>query len=75
MNTRFNGFPEGDSQIVYVVPVMVADLPDDLRAQIGDLDRVYAVHHSDGARMAVVSDRKLAFTLARQHDFAPVHAH
>ena len=46
-----------------------------LRAQIGALKTVYAVHGENGEQLALVADRKLAFSLARQHDMAPVNAH
>ena len=63
------------SRIVYVKPVDVADLPADVRAEAGDLEQLYAVHDTDGQRLALVADRTLAFTLARQHDYAPVNVH
>jgi hypothetical protein len=75
MNTKFDALPGGDSQIVYVRPVTVADLPDDLRQQIGAVETVYSVHRPDGERLALVRDRDLAFLLARQHDLAPVSVH
>jgi hypothetical protein len=61
--------------IVYVGPVAVKDLPEDLRAETGDLDVLYSVHDKDGQRLALVGDRKLAFALARQYDFLPVNVH
>jgi hypothetical protein len=75
MNAKFNALRDMDSQIVYVLPVTVADLPDALREQIGNVETVYSVNRTDGARLALVRDRDMAFTLARQHDFAPVNAH
>lgn len=75
MNLPFKAFPQVDHQIVYVRPVMVADLPDALREQIGDIETVYSVHRPDGERLALVRDRNMAFSLARQHDLAPVSAH
>jgi hypothetical protein len=33
------------------------------------------VHDSDGQQLALVADRKLAFRLARQNDYAPVAVH
>ena len=65
MNMKFNGLPAADTAIVYVRTVAVADLPTELQSQIGDLAQVYAVHRPDGARVALVADRKLAFALAR----------
>lgn len=58
--------------IVYVKPVLVADLPAEVRAQMPDLKQVYAVHDKDGDQLALVVDRRLAFALARQHDMEPV---
>ena len=75
MNTPFQNFPKADGRIVYVRSILVADLPEDMREQIGDLDVVYAVHGADGQRLALVADRKLAFHLARQHDATPMSVH
>jgi hypothetical protein len=75
MNQRFDGIPEGGPRIVYVRPVSVADLPVEIRQQVGGAEKVYSVHSEDGERLALVRDRKLAFALARQNDMAPVSAH
>ena len=75
MNTPFNFKDEDQSKLVYVRSVAVADLPVDLQGEIGDQETIYAVHRADGERLALVKDRKLAFLLARQHDFAPVTVH
>ncbi len=66
--------PEND-KIVYVRPVVVADLPEELRAQAPETDHVYAVHSEDGERLALVKDRSLAFMLARKNDLTPVNVH
>lgn len=79
MNTKYDfeagGAAEHEPKIVYVRPVAVADLPEDVQAQAGGLDHVFAVHSEDGERLALVRDRKLAFVLARQNDMAPVNVH
>ncbi|CAN1492317.1 Protein of unknown function DUF1150 [Paracoccaceae bacterium] len=75
MNTPFNGLPQGTDRIVYVREVLVDDLTDDQRAQMDGLDVVYSVHGVDGRQLALVADRKLAFHLAREHDFTPVSVH
>lgn len=75
MNTPFNGLPQGTDRIVYVREVLVDDLTDDLRAQMDGLEVVYSVHGVDGRQLALVADRKLAFHLAREHDFTPVSVH
>ncbi|SFI62942.1 DUF1150 family protein [Jannaschia pohangensis] len=63
--------------LVYVRAVPVDDLPDDLRseAEIGGLDVLYALHRADGAQVALVGNRALAFNLARQNDLTPVSVH
>ncbi len=61
--------------IVYVRSVKVGDLPKDMRDQADGLEQIYAVHNSDGDRLALVRDRQLAFIVARQHDMAPVSVH
>ncbi len=75
MNEPFDFGEENGEHIVYVRPVQVADLPPEVRAQTGGLDVIWAVHDADGARLALVADRKLAFRLARQNDLAPVSVH
>jgi hypothetical protein len=78
MDTRYPGLPSGlpdDKGIVYVRPVAVADLPDELRAQAEGLETIYAVHRADGARVALVRDRDLAFVISRQNDLTPVNVH
>ena len=68
-------FDAMDGNIVYVRPVDVIELPEDLRDQAEGLDQIYAVHDTDGQRLALVKDRKLAFHLARQNELAPVNVH
>lgn len=76
MDVKFAGLPEpqGD-RIVYVRPVSATELPDDIRAQLGGAERIYALHRPDGERLALVRDRQTAFLLARQNDLAPVNVH
>lgn len=75
METKVHFLPEAEGRIVYVRPVAVADLPEEIRVQADGLDRLYAVHRPDGERLALVRDREMAFALARQNDLAPVNAH
>ncbi|MHA6264955.1 DUF1150 family protein [Arenibacterium sp. CAU 1754] len=74
MNTPFD-FDDSDSRIVYVKTVAVADLPSELRDEAGELEQLYAVHDAEGQQLALVATRQLAFTLARQNDYAPVAVH
>jgi len=74
MNTPYN-FSTDDTRIVYVKPVAVSELPEEVRAQAGDLEELFAVHSEEGEQLALVANRSLAFSLARQHDYKPVAVH
>lgn len=75
MDTKFDFGPETGERIVYVRPVAVADLPDEVRQHAMGLEKIYAVHAASGERLALVRDRQLAFIVARQNDMAPVSVH
>lgn len=75
METKVDHAVQTDHPIVYVRPVNVAELPDEVRAQVHGLDHLYAVHDAEGHRLALVRDRRLAYALARQHDMTPVAVH
>ncbi len=66
---------EGGRPIVYIRPVAVQDLPEEVQDQAMGAETIYAVHSEDGERLALVKDRELAFVLARQNDYAPVTVH
>ena len=74
MNAKTN-LADLAGKIVYVKPVAVSDLPEELREQAGELKTIFAVHDAMGAQLALVADRNLAFALARQHDMRPVTVH
>lgn len=74
--TDFPSFPDRDDKpIVYVREVKTADLPDDVRARTGDLDHLYAIHAASGEVLALVTDRRQAFVVARQNEMSPVSVH
>lgn len=79
MNATYKGFPEGAEKTVYIRAVAVADLPDEVReevgAEVGEVETVYSVNGPDGKPLALVADRRMAFDLARNNDFAPVSVH
>jgi hypothetical protein len=77
MDVKYDFGPEaGEGRpIVYVRRVKVASLPDEMRQQLAGLDTLYAVHDAQGARLALVRDRALAFVIARQNDMTPVSVH
>ena len=74
MQTPYD-FGADQGRTVYVKTVAVADLPDEGREQVQGRDQLYAVHDSDGQQLALVADRRMAFILARQHDYRPVAVH
>ncbi len=61
--------------IVYVKPILATELPEDMRAEVGDLEELFSVHNADGERLALVANRKLAFHLARENNMEPVTVH
>lgn len=75
MNEKYDVTAGAGRKIVYVRPVEVKDLPQDLREQAGGTGTVYALHDETGDRLALVRDRHLAFVVARQNDLAPVSVH
>ena len=79
MNAPFDHGPSAwesiPSDIVYIRPVAVADLPAEIQEAAMGATQLYAVHSAQGERLALVKDRRLAFMLARQNDLAPVSVH
>jgi len=75
MNTTYDALPGAHDRIVYVRPVKVADLPAELRQQAEGAEEIFSVNNADGERLALVGDRRLAFFLARQHDYAAFSVH
>ena len=74
MNTKYD-LKEIGQGIVYVKPVMVADLPAEVQSEVGELKELFAVHNAAGEQLALVANRKLAFHLARENDMEPVTVH
>ena len=75
MHTKVDMSDMGEDRIVYVRPVEVADLPSEVREQAGDADTIYAVHNSDGERLALVADKQLAYVLADENDLTALAVH
>lgn len=79
MNAQYPFNTDQTDRLVYVRPVAVEELPDEVqdevREQADGAETLFAVHNSDGERLALVADRQMAFILARQNDFAPVNVH
>ena len=76
--TEHPTYPKGPEDMVgktvYVREVATADLPAEMQEQISAVT-LYAIHTASGQRLALVGDRRLAFTVARQHKMAPVSVH
>ncbi|WP_299724075.1 DUF1150 family protein [uncultured Tateyamaria sp.] len=62
-------------RMVYVKPIAVTDLPREVRDQADGLEQLFAVHDAEGQQLALVANRKLAFKLAVQNDYAPQPLH
>mgnify|MGYP001159772310 CR=1 FL=1 len=75
MTDKETFFKHKEDRIVYIKSVDADDLPDDIRAQIPKDKMLYAVHNSNGERLAIVEKRDIAFVLARQNDLSPVMVH
>lgn len=75
MDTKFDFGTENEARILYVRPVAVTELPQEVQAQVPGLDHLYALHRPDGARLALVKDRWMAFALARENDATAVSVH
>jgi len=79
MNSKHPIMQDQIGNIVYVKSVAISDLPEaireEARVQADGADMLYAVHREDGAPLALVADRALAFALARQNDLSPVTVH
>lgn len=75
MDVKYEAMPESGPQIVYIRSVAVADLPSELREQVGEVTTVYSLNNSEGEQLALVKDRPQAFDLARMHDYLPVSVH
>lgn len=75
MDTRYDFGAETGDRIVYVRPVAVADLPEEIQAQAAGLTQLYALCDANGERLALVKDRWMAFALARENEVQAVNVH
>ena len=68
-------FADLGQNIVYLKPVATADLPDEVRAQAGDLKTLFAVHNTKGEQVALVASEGIATHLAAEHHMQLVTLH
>ena len=62
-------------KMIYLKPVATADLPDEVRAEAGELETLFAVHNNVGEQVALVADRRIASHLAKEHKMELVSLH
>jgi len=63
------------ANIVYLRPVAIADLPDEVRQQAGGIEMLYAVHNTKGEQVAFVANAAIAGDLAAAHNMQLVTVH
>lgn len=69
-------------KLCYVRPVFAYEVREDIEREsdispdaFSDDSILYALHDGEGARIALMSDRDVAFAAARQHEMQPVSVH
>ncbi|NNU15993.1 DUF1150 family protein [Parvularcula sp. ZS-1/3] len=74
-------FENGDRRVCYVREVLAKDVREDIEAEL-DADHdfeddsiLWALCADDGSRIALMSDRDIAFAAARQHEMMPHSVH
>ena len=75
MHSKYDFSHFDTDDLVYIKTVEVTELPMDLQRQVGSDKTLYAVHKADGERVAVVENRALAYSLARDNDLTPMTLH
>ena len=79
MNSKHPLMDSQAGNIVYVKPVPISELPEEVqeeaRAEAGGAEMLYALYREDGEQLALVADRELAYMLARENDLSPVSLH
>lgn len=72
----------GGRTLVYVREVLAGDVIEELdeadSAELAEIPAntvLYALHAADGARLALMGDRDVAFAAARQNEMTPVNVH
>ena len=75
MHSKYDFSHFDTDDLVYIKTVAVTELPLELQRQVGADKTLYAVHKADGERVAVVENRALAYSLARDNDLTPMTLH
>jgi hypothetical protein len=70
-----------DRRVCYVREVYARDVREDIERELEskyafeDDSVLWALHADDGSRIALMSDREIAFAAARQHEMMPHSVH
>lgn len=74
--------PLKNKKLCYIRQVFARDVREEIEHEADDTDYVfaddsilYALHSDDGSRIALMSDRDVAFAAAKQHEMLPVSVH
>lgn len=72
----------GGKRLVYIRPVLAAEVMDELLDEDGNMEAdipadttLFSLHTADGERIALMGDRDIAFAAARQNEMNPVNVH
>ena len=74
-------FENIDRRVCYVREVLAKDVREDIERELDasfafeDNSVLYALCADDGSRIALMSDRDIAFAAARQHEMMPHSVH
>ena len=61
--------------MIYLKPVDIADLPEEVREDAGALETVFSVFNAKGEQVALVANEAIAADLAAQNDMQVVPVH
>lgn len=61
--------------MIYLKPIAISDLPDDVEIDAGSLETVYSVFNTSGEQVALVANADIASALAEQNDMQVVSLH
>ena len=78
--TAPQALPVESDKTCYVRPVLAGEVRDEIEREsdgvvFSDDQLLYALHAADGSRIALMSNRDIAFAAARQHEMTPVSLH
>ena len=63
------------SDLIYVREIDKSNLPKDVQNELADEANVFSIHAEDGRQVALMTDRRLAFDLAKELKIKAVSVH